>query len=657
MTVPSENTPLGMTVLVVGGGPVGVHMTKELLRRSDGVRVVFYDADPWGPYNRIRLTPLLTGEADWIGVGNPLPEADDERLIQRLNCRVTHIDRETKQVVDQYGHIQPYDRLVLALGSDPHVPGIPGIERSGVFTFRDMADAQKLAARKVRTRHTVVIGGGLLGLEAARGMQGLNTRVTVIEQGGNLMNRQLDSEGGGFLKRRIEHMGIECILGEAVTEIVGTDRVEGVRLRSGQVVECDTVVVSAGIKPRIKLAREAGLSVGRAIRVDDHMRTSDPNVYAVGECAEHRQVVYGLVAPGLEQAAVASHNILGGKSIYQGTVAATKLKVAGETVFSIGESGSNRPDATFDYLAFRSDSGGVYRRLTLWRGRVEGVMAVGDWPELNRIQDAVLNRQRLWPWQQWRFKNQGHIWPDQTATSVADWPSNVTVCNCTGVTRGDLGVVLAHGVASVDQLAAMTGASSVCGSCKPLLNDLVGSAATAEPVKGARWLTLFSAVALIGALATLLLAPVPLADSVQDWRYALDSIWRDGVLKQFSGYGLLGLTVVAATLSLRKRYLPKLPGGYDGWRLVHTLIGVLIVVTLFLHTGFRVGINLNQFLLVSFVIALLFGAASASSIAASHRLTPLWGRRVRSALTWVHILVLWPLPVLLGFHILSVYYF
>jgi nitrite reductase (NADH) large subunit len=486
-------------------------------------------------------------------------------------------------------------------------------------------------------------------------MRRFRTDVTVIEHLPRLMPNQLDDAASALLLAHIEAMNIRVLLAQGVRAVRGSARVEGVELRSGEVLACDTLVVAAGIRPNVELARAAGLSVGRGIRVDDAMRTSDAQIYAVGECAEHRERIYGLVAPGLEQAAVAAHNLLGGTARYTPSITATRLKVVGLPVFSIGRVGEQDKLDLARATTWRGEAG-AYRKLVTERGRLIGAIAIGEVPDLGRLQEAIQVTRRVWPWQAWRFGRTGSLWSSAQPAAVQAWPAGAAVCNCTGVTRGKLGAAIDSGCRSVEALAAATGASTVCGSCRPLLAELLGASAAREPV---RWNRLLGGVALTMLLACLALFVAPgisYPGSVQvGWSW--DVLWREGFWKQVSGFTLLGLSVVAAVLSLRKRWRRFSFGGFDGWRALHVALGIAVVAGLLVHTGGRLGNQLNALLATGYTGLLAAGALAAVVIGREHRLQPAHARRLRSAFLWTHILLFWPLPVLLGFHVFKTYYF
>ena len=640
-------------IVVIGAGPVGIRITQELVRRLPDAAVVLYGDEPSEPYNRVRLSSFLGGELNWQALTRDLSLPRDANIETRFGCAVVSIDREIRCVRDAAGAVQPYSRLVLATGSRPYVPDIPGIKFPGVYTFRDVGDANRLLARRVRSRRTVVLGGGLLGLEAARAMQRFNTSVCIVEHYHRLMMRQLDEGAARRLLAHLEQLGIEVILGDGVRSIVGGAAVTGVMLRSERIVECDTLLIATGILPNTDLALAAGLPIGRGVRVNDGMQTADPDIYAVGECAEHRNRVYGIVAPGLEQATVAAHVIAGGASRYAGSTVTTRLKVVGLPVFSMGPVGEEETPDLARTWAYQDEE--AYRKLVTHRGRLIGAIVVGDCPELSRLQEAVMRQRRIWPWQLWRFTRTGSLWPESEMGGVGTWPAATAVCNCTGVTREELGRALAGGCATVEALAARTGASTVCGSCRPLLAELVGGTVAAEPVRGWKVLLGTGGIAALAALALALVIAVPYGATVQvPWQW--DVLWRDSSWKQASGFTVIGLTLVLLAMSLRKRIARFTLGTFPSWRVAHVVLGALTLAGLAVHTGGRLGSNLNLTLMASFLAVIVLGAAAGGVIALEHRLGA-GAARLRRTWLWTHILIAWPIPVLVVFHVFKTYYF
>lgn len=646
-------------IVVAGGGPVGVRTAQDLAR--NGAHVVLFNAERWRPYNRVQLTPLLAGEAQ-IGAIYLSESAPGSGQIDRYDgVSVVEIDRYARRIRTSTGRTVHYDKLVLAIGSRAFVPDIPGKDLSGVFVFRDLNDAEALVARAMTARRVTVIGGGLLGLEAARGMSNQGAEVTVIEHEARLMPRQLDDGAAAVLKSRIEALGVRVLTGSRVQSIDGDgDRVEAVCLADGAKLASDTVIICTGVRANTQLAAAIGLHHGRGISVDAEMRTSDPHIFAVGECAEHDGVVHGLVGPGYEHARIAADVIAGsGAARYAGSVPATKLKVLGAKVFSIGDFESIEQQIGVTSLVWQDASAGQYRRLIIRRGRLLAALGVGDWPEATRIQQAVGDTVALHIWHRWSFQRTGRLWAEQD-DDVNTWPETAIVCNCTGVTKGAICGAVAQGAETLDHIRSTTSANSVCGTCTPLVLDLLGQGGAApEPVRWWRTLLWASGIAAVLALATALLPRVPMRDTfvIGDVWF---NLWFDGVWKQWSGYILLGLTVAGAMLGLRRRIgILRRLGGYDSWRVVHLGIGIIAAIGLFAHTGFRLGSGLNFWLMFSFCATLIFGALAGLATGGEHKLVEndIGSARKppRSVPHWVHVLALWPLPVLLLAHILSVY--
>jgi nitrite reductase (NADH) large subunit len=666
MSQPAEQTALTISkatdadrlpIVVIGNGPVGMKLAAGIIEHLPGQPVILYGEEQHEPYNRVQLSAWLAGDLDWDALYLPLAGDTDSLFEQRCGYRIMEIDREARTVTDSSGLIQGYSKLVLATGSSPFVPNIPGIDNAGVFTFRDLDDAQQLMARRARSHDTVVLGGGLLGIEAARGMQPGNTRVSIVEHADRLLGRQLDEDGAARLRTQVEALGIEVIVGDGVARINGNGRVTGVTLRSGKTLRCDTLIVATGIRPNVQLARTTRLAFGKGIQVDDRMRTSDQNIYAVGECAEHRGSIYGLVAPGLEQAGVAAADIAGIASHYRGSVTASRLKVVGTQVFSMGPVGAGEDPHYATAHVYRDDANGIYRKILVRRHRLVGAIGIGSWDETIRLQTLIGDARLIWPWQVLRFVRSGQIWPADDSRDVAAWPAASTVCQCTGVTRGAIGNAIAAGACDNAAVTRVTGAGSVCGSCKPLIQDLLGGQTPMQPAAMHKVLAAGAALALVGALMFLFGPTVPYVGSVQQplqW----DQLWRNGLFKQISGFTVLGLFAIGLLLSLRKRSrLLDRRGGFDAWRMAHIVLGVAVIVGLALHTGFRSGSGLNFMLMLSFSLMLLLGALSTGVIAFDHRIGGALATRLRRQSVWMHILLFWPVPALLGWHVFKSYWY
>lgn len=647
-------------VIVVGAGPAGLRCVGVLSELAPSLPVKLFSGEAFRPYDRVKLSLLLARDIRERAVYSPRPCGNAFTLFD--NCPIKTIDREQRCVLDSDGNWHDYSRLVLALGSEPHIPSLPNIRIGNVFTFRDLRDTEALLARNLRSRHTVVLGGGLLGLEAARAMLRNNTRVTVVQQGKHLMNRQLDAGAAALLEARMRELGIDVLCAARVKAIVPDEQdwnmskpvVGGVELASGEILRCDTVIVATGIRPRVALARDHGLAVATGIRVDEHLRTSDDYVHAIGECSQFREEIHGLVAPGLEQAAVVARYIVDGKATYCGAIESSSLKVGGLHVFSTGVV-NQEVNPSLQSRMYRDPVAGTYRAIFTVHGRLAGALAIGPWPEQHRIRAAIADGRRIHVWNQLLFASTGSVWQMQASEDIATWPAAMVVCNCKGVTRGTLSKAKQAGALTCAALGEATGAGTVCGSCKPLLEQFTGGQSAATTSRAARWLGVLSLMAACVPLAYLSGGAFPFSDTVQaTWP---DRLWLDGTLKQISGFSLLGLAAVSLLMSLNKRLRWMKFLQFTSWRVLHAMLGVLAVATLFAHTGAHLGANLNRWLMLDFIALLLLGGAAGLLISREHALPARLAKRLRGNFTWAHTLLFWPLPALLVFHVVSVYYF
>ncbi|WP_454726546.1 MULTISPECIES: NAD(P)/FAD-dependent oxidoreductase [Cupriavidus] len=365
-------------LVVVGNGMAGMRTVEELLKLApDLYDITVFGAEPHGNYNRILLSPVLAGEKTIADIMLNTREWYAQNGIELLaGDPVVAIDRARRLVRSQAGREVRYDRLLLATGSKPFIIPVPGHQLDGVIAFRDIQDVETMLAAARDHRRAVVIGGGLLGLEAANGLMRQGMEVSVVHVTGRLMDRQLDAPASALLKQALERKGLRFLLNAHTGAILGETRVTGVSFQDGTSIPADLVVMTAGVRPNIELARQAGLHCERAIVVDDTLQTYDPRVYAVGECVQHRQATFGLVAPIWDQARVAAAHLAGaGHRRYVQQATATKLKVTGVDLYSAGDfiGGEGSED-----LVMRDARRGVYKRLVLQGGRLVGAVLYGD---------------------------------------------------------------------------------------------------------------------------------------------------------------------------------------------------------------------------------------------------------------------------------------
>jgi len=630
-------------IIVIGAGPVGIRFCAELLKRRPDSNISVFGNEPSQPYNRVQLSSLLAGDIPYDDILTQLPE---QNLYPNFSNAVRAI----------HGNQHRYDKLVIATGSRPHTPNIPGIEQTGVYTFRSIKDAEFLYSRMSRARHVVVVGGGLLGIESAKALLRSNTQVTLVQQGPRLMNRQLDDDAASQLQDKVTSLGIRVITNSGVRKILGEGRVSGIETRDKEHIACDTVLICAGIKANVEIARDAKIKISRGILVDDNLATSVKDIYSIGECCEHRGSTYGLVNPGYEQAAILADRFCAGSASYSGSLEITRLKVLGETVCSMGAVTDIEKRPFLNEFTYKHTKTSCYRKIVTYKGRLIGAVGFGDWKESRRVQEVFQHQRRVWPWQVAKFLITGNIFTGGQQDDISSWPSSAIVCQCNNISQGELVEAVACGHNTLEKIHAKTLAGTVCGSCKPLLSQLIGYTGPTEKEKG--WLTtlIASLLAITIAAAITLLPGLTVSDSVQSIP-AFETIWNDKFWKQVTGFSLLGLSTIGLLMSLRKRIKNKKIGEYAYWRILHVVVGVFCASTLVLHTGLHLGSNFNQILMLDFLAILILGSLAGAVFSISHNFSANTAKKIRSFWTWIHIFFTWPLPILLGFHILTVYYF
>ena len=483
-------------LVVIGNGMAGARTVEEILERGgrDRFAITMFGEEPYGNYNRILLSNVLSGIEEEGGIFlNSLPWYVENGIDLRAGIRVDRIDRFAKVVYAADGSATGYDKLIIATGSRPFVPPIKGMHdpkrgyHQGVFPFRTIDDTRAMIRYARDHERAVVIGGGLLGLEAARGLQGYGVEVTLVHAMGHLMNTQLDAAGGAILKRSVEKLGITVELDAMTEAVLGRDKVSGVRFADGRSVPCDMVVVAAGIRPNTELAQVSGLPVERAIVVDDGMRVQDePDIFAVGECVQHRGQTYGLVAPLWEQAKVLADQVTGAnpRAAYHGSRTATKLKVAGVDVASMGITAPERDDDEF--VVFSEPSRGVYKSIVVRDDRLIGATLLGDVSKVAFLMQAF---DRGLPLPEERVSLLFDLGGPPAEVSAAELDNAAQVCNCNGVSKGQLVSTVQNGTKTVSGVMDATRAGKGCGSCKSLVAQIVEWANGGETVEdpSANW--------------------------------------------------------------------------------------------------------------------------------------------------------------------------
>ncbi|OOE19320.1 NADPH-nitrite reductase [Bacillus subtilis] len=459
-------------LVLVGNGMAGVRAIEEILSvAKDEFQITIFGAEPHPNYNRILLSKVLQGDTDIKDITlNDWDWYEENNIQLYTNETVIKVDTENKTVITDADRIQPYDELILATGSVPFILPIPGADKKGVTAFRDIKDTDTMLAASKQYKKAAVIGGGLLGLEAARGLLNLGMDVSVIHLAPFLMERQLDATAGRLLQNELEKQGMTFLLEKQTEEIVGDDRVEGLRFKDGTSIEADLVVMAVGIRPNTTLGAESGIPVNRGIIVNDYMQTKIPHIYAVGECAEHRGIAYGLVAPLYEQAKVLAKHICGIETKpYEGSVLSTQLKVSGVEVFSAGdfnESEEKKAIKVFD------EQDGIYKKIVLRGNQIVGAVLFGDSSEGNRLFSMIQKEADIS-----ETSKISILQPldQQAGTSItAAMSDDEIICGCNGVSKGAIiQAIQEKGCSSTDEIKACTGASRSCGGCKPLVEEIL----------------------------------------------------------------------------------------------------------------------------------------------------------------------------------------
>jgi nitrite reductase (NADH) large subunit len=470
-------------LVIIGNGMTGGRFVEEMISRggTDFFDMVMFGEEEHGNYNRILLSSVLAGShrPDDIFINSPV-WYQEQGVKLYSGVRAGWIDRISKSVYAPGGITEPYHKLVIATGSSAYVPPMEGLYdeegvfKPGVFVFRSLDDCQQMMQHSITARKAVVIGGGLLGLEAARGLLGRGLEVHVVHLGTHLMDTQLDQDSGGMLNRAMEALGITIHLGKLTTTIQGPDHVTGIGFRDGGKLDCDMLVLAAGIRPNIDLAKQAGLQVQQGIVIKDDLSCrNDRDVYAIGECAQHRGRLYGTVAPLWEQAAVLAERLTehNPDASYRGSRVSTKLKVMD---IELAVMGDKEPLSETDELVHYSESRrGVYKKLIIREGRLAGAILLGDGLATPDVLQSF-DRGEEWPSNRSEllFPRSGGV----KSVDVADLPITAQICSCNGVSKGRIAEAVQDGQETLQAVCQATRAGSGCGTCKAQVQAVVEQA-------------------------------------------------------------------------------------------------------------------------------------------------------------------------------------
>ena len=465
-------------LIIIGAGMASGRALEHLIEQApDAYDVTLFNAEPRGNYNRIMLSPVLSGEKTFEEIVTHTAEWYEENGVTcRFGERIVSIDRQAKTVTAENGDVLPYDKLMFGTGSNPFIIPLPGHDLDGVIAYRDLEDTNRMIALSEQPgARAVVIGGGLLGLEAAAGLKARGVEVTVVHIMGHLMERQLDEAAGYLLRKALVDKGITVMCSANSKEILGEDgKVKALLLDDGTELPCDLLVMAVGIRPNVALAQSVGLDTDKGILVNDQMVTSDPDILAVGECVEHNGAIFGLVAPLYDQAKVIAKTLLQEEAAFVNKEVSTKLKVTGCDLFSAGDfaDAEGRED-----IVFRDPARGVYKRLVLENDRLIGAVMYGDtadgsWffglikdgTDVSDMRDTLIFGPAY----------QGGAAVDPMA-AVAALPADAEICGCNGVCKGQIVDAINGGATTLADVRAQTKASGSCGTCTGLVEQVLAT--------------------------------------------------------------------------------------------------------------------------------------------------------------------------------------
>ncbi|RUT47803.1 NAD(P)/FAD-dependent oxidoreductase [Paenibacillus anaericanus] len=461
-------------LVVIGNGMAGISAVEQILKLTTKFDITVFGSEQHPNYNRIMLSYVLEGSKtiDDI-VLNDLHWYQDNGITLHIGTTVAKIDEQTKEVVTEDGVRVPYDKVLIATGSNSFILPVPGSDKEGVVGFRDIADCNQMLQAAQVYRKAAVIGGGLLGLEAAKGLVQLGMDVTVVHLMDDLMERQLDHQASSMLQAELERQGIKFKMGAQTAELLGDKRVSGLRFADDSVLDAEFVVMAVGIKPNIVVAKESGIDVNRGIVVNDYMQTSMEGVYSVGECTEHRGTCYGLVAPLFEQGMILAKHICGVDTApYEGSVVSTKLKISGVDVFSTGEF-IDGPGHMI--IANKDEWKQTYKKILLRDKVMVGAVLFGDITDSAELQKLIKQRTEMTDELYESLMGSGCCGGGgKKTTSVESMSNEEIVCGCNGVTKGTIvDVITNQGLTTVDEIKACTGATRSCGGCKPVVEQIL----------------------------------------------------------------------------------------------------------------------------------------------------------------------------------------
>jgi nitrite reductase (NADH) large subunit len=647
-------------LVVIGNGMVGHQFCEDLIRKEGNqhYQIQVFGTEPTPAYDRIELHDILTGKPieqlllrnrDWY---------EENAIELNSNRTVNGIQRSEKNITLNTGDVVAYDQLVLATGARAHLPPIEGTDLPGVYVYRSAKDADTIREACQSVDQATILGGGVLGLEIAMTLQNLGLTVSIIESLPQLMSQQLDTTSARVLLKKFKQQNIKITLNTLVQSIENSEGKTRLKLNSGSTEDTDMVIIATGVKPRDELAKQCGLACHErgGILVNEYLATNDPHIFAIGECAAPEGKWYGLVAPGYKMASVLVSNLLGNRETFQPSPCPflSKPGVSDIGVITVGELASSAPH--YESLIYQNKH--RFRQLSYDQGKLVGAVSLGDWPELYYVQDAIKKQKVLRSWEKLRFKWTGRL-RSSSVRHTSYLPKTAVVCHCMGITQEALSLSYCNGNTTPEKLAQNTGASTVCGACRPILNEFTVSAQVQALSFRSKRLLAYSFMALFTIGWFLFAQPWPRSLPYEFSREV--NYWETSIGQQVTGFLMVALIMVGLMLSLRKRTKWFRWGKISTWRLVHSGCAAGALGVLVLHTGGHWGEQFNFWLMLHFLVLASFGTFLGLFMPFDVRLAQYFSaltvKKIQLGLTTIHYVLYTFLPFLVLFHTVATYYY
>ncbi|WP_323773905.1 FAD-dependent oxidoreductase [Alcanivorax sp.] len=636
-------------LIIIGAGHAGCHLASEIMKRDDNHEIKIFCDEHLPPYDRVQLPLILEKQASFadIQIAEFLKKAKKVSLYS--GTKIRNINPMRMSVTTQDGVSHFYRSLFLATGSSPIIPLIPGNKLQGVLSFRTYDDALNLRQRVLETERITIIGGGALAVETAAALAMAGQTVTLVFRSRQLLSGYFNDTASELIANHLIELGVTLHAETIIASIEGDAEVRGVRFSDGRTLETDTVVFCTGVQPNIALAKAAGIKTRHGICIDHSSRTSAPNIFAGGDCAEHDGRLYTLARAGIEHARAAARAMFGEEGQLEKVHApGLKLKVPMLPCFSLNSTALESKELII--YCWQNQNRKLYRCLTLCRDIPVSVQCVGKWPELGLIEQAIRSGERLDDHSVQHFVRTGE-WTSQTCRISKFPPADELVCHCRSVTWNEISHAVRNGATSLKDIQNKTGASTGCGSCSIAIASALNAPHTTPTRQSIISTRLASMTSLLICLSYM---AVPIQDfTMSNFIPLATKIPNLDINSSTTGYGLLTLTLCLSLIGLRKRLSNFSLGTFANWRLSHAIIALLGLIVFSLHTDFKLHANLNAALYLFYTMTMCLGAISGSLLDYNG---PFFGW-ARNILISLHGIIFIPLLFTIIFHVFVVFYF